>query len=162
MHPNPFYKDGKLYRQHKNGNVNELKAVSVINGVPYIQFTKDYKRHLAHRYIYQIHFGEIPKGYVIDHINGNSTDNRIENLRCVTQSQNLLNLNSRKRSNNTSGYRGVSFKRKLNKWIVQACVNGKRFYIGSSPNKQTAIQMRRQFDESNPDILGKVTLSHEK
>ena len=48
------------------------------------------KQYKAHRLIYALHYGLMPVG-VIDHINGIRTDNRIENLRCVTQADNVAN-----------------------------------------------------------------------
>ena len=44
---------------------------------------------LVHRIIWNIHYGKIPKGMIIDHINNDSLDNRIENLQCITQSENI-------------------------------------------------------------------------
>ncbi|UFM70401.1 HNH endonuclease [Leclercia adecarboxylata] len=72
------------------------------------------KRIYVHRIVWEIHYGEVPKGMVIDHINGNPDDNRIENLRCVTQQLNMLN--KRKQSNNTSGFTGIGFHKQRNKW----------------------------------------------
>lgn len=48
------------------------------------------KQYKAHRLVYALHYGLMPIG-VIDHINGIRTDNRIENLRCVTQADNVAN-----------------------------------------------------------------------
>jgi hypothetical protein len=72
------------------------------------------KREYVHRVVWEIHHGEIPEGMVIDHINGDPSDNRIENLRCVSQKINLLN--KRKQKNNTSGIAGVGFHKQRRKW----------------------------------------------
>ena len=66
-----------------------------------------YQGRLArvHRIIYEMFYGEIPEGYVVDHINGNSSDNRIENLRAVPT---IVNSRNRKMSiKNTTGVTGV-------------------------------------------------------
>ena len=63
----------------------------------------------------------------IDHINGDGTDNRRENLRMCTQGQNLAN--QPKRKNGTSKYKGVSLT-KSGKWVAQITVNYKHFALG--------------------------------
>lgn len=62
----------------------------------------------------------------VDHINGNGLDNRRENLRVATPSQNQHN--SRKPKNNTSGYKGV-YKRG-NKWCAAIAINYKTIFLG--------------------------------
>ena len=61
----------------------------------------------VHRIIWEIFNEEIPSGMIIDHLNGNPLDNRIENLKCKTQKHNSQNktLNSR----NKTGFPGVSW-----------------------------------------------------
>ena len=63
------------------------------------------KIYSIHRIIWEMFNGPIPTGMVIDHMNGNPWDNRIENLRVVTQRQNVQNAKKSKR--NTSGATGV-------------------------------------------------------
>lgn len=78
-----------------------------------------------HNYIIQQ-----PKGYVVDHINHNTLDNRLCNLRIASVSQNCRHR-SGKNSNNTSGYRNVSWDKRANKWIVQLQVNKRNTRLGS-------------------------------
>lgn len=52
---------------------------------------KDYR---VHRLVYIAYKGNIPKNMVIDHIDGNTSNNNINNLKCVTQSKNCQNLNT--------------------------------------------------------------------
>lgn len=70
------------------------------------------------------------KGFCIDHINGNTLDNRRENLRFVTKGQN--NLNRCLNKNSTTGYKGVSFKKsnRFRPYISRLKVNGKSYFGG--------------------------------
>jgi len=73
-----------------------------------------------------------PKGLHTDHINRNKLDNRKENLRTCSLSQNLRNRG--KQSNNTSGYKGVCWHKRANKWVVFIEVNKKQLYLGLHEN----------------------------
>ena len=92
----------------------------------------------AHRAAWAITYGEWPN--VIDHINGNPADNRIINLRSVSQS--LNSRNQRLRSTNTSGHCGVYFYKSRNKWTAQVMVDGKSKSLGYFSDKEDAIAAR--------------------
>lgn len=81
-----------------------------------------------HRVIWQIHHGEIPPGLRIDHINGNRTDNRIENLRTVSITDN--NRNAKLQHLNRSGIHGVYFLKKSSSFRVTIGVDGKCLTLG--------------------------------
>ena len=89
--------------------------------------TKDYarawingRREYMHRFIME--------GDLIDHINGNGLDNRKSNLRLADKSLNAIN--SKIRSDNSTGYRGVTFNKKANKYMAEISRNGKKTYLG--------------------------------
>lgn len=82
----------------------------------------------VHRVIWQIHHGEIPQGLRIDHINGNRTDNRIENLRTVSITDN--NRNAKLQHLNRSGIHGVYFLKKSSSFRVTIGVDGKCLTLG--------------------------------
>lgn len=65
---------------------------------------------------------------IIDHINGNKLDNRRCNLRCMTSEQNLMNTSSS--INSTSKYIGVSWDKKLTKWVSHITVSGTNKTLG--------------------------------
>lgn len=65
----------------------------------------------------------------VDHKNGNGLDNQRENLRSVTNAENLRGF-YRLQSRNTSGFRGVVWYKPQSKWLSQICHNGQRMHIG--------------------------------
>lgn len=68
---------------------------------------------------------DAPAGTFVDHMNGVGTDNRRSNLRLCTLQENQRNR--AKQSNNTSGFKGVSWNSSSRMWKVAAKVNGKGF-----------------------------------
>lgn len=68
------------------------------------------------------------KGYIVDHINQNKLDNRRSNLRDATKSLNALN--SGMWSHNKSGFKGVSWSKKVKKWRVTLNHMGKQLHLG--------------------------------
>lgn len=64
----------------------------------------------------------------VDHINGNGTDNRRENLRVVTHAQNLMNRPGWRKS--SSKYKGVTFYKRDHKWQAKICPSGKTMHLG--------------------------------
>jgi hypothetical protein len=97
------------------------KPAGSIHKSGYRHITWKGKQQKAHRLIYMLHYGYLPKE--IDHINGDRSDNRIENLRAVTRSENQCNRGVL--ANNTSGYPGVSWHKKSNAWLVRVMKDGK-------------------------------------
>lgn len=81
----------------------------------------------AHQVVWCSFYGEWPNTD-IDHINGDKSDNSINNLRSATKAQNQANRGVQK--NNTSGYKGVSFKREKGKWCAKINVKGKSIHLG--------------------------------
>lgn len=82
---------------------------------------------------------------IIDHIHHNRTDNRKSELRTVTSQENAFNRGVRK--DNTSGYTGVQFNPRINKWISQISINGKTISIGCFVNKDDAINARKKAEK---------------
>lgn len=80
---------------------------------------------------YRLHrevLGDIPQGFVVDHIDGNGLNNTKANLRIVSNEQNTRNTTISKR--NASGYKGVSFYKAYGRWSAKICVKGEQEFLG--------------------------------
>lgn len=77
---------------------------------------------------------------IVDHINWNRQDNRKSNLRIATKSQN--NINIKKRSNNTSGYTGVSRIKRTGKYRSSISIGGNKYYLGDYDTLEEAVNAR--------------------
>ena len=109
------------------------------NGYVYIKLNG--LRFMAHRLVWIYHFGDIPAGMELDHINHQRDDNSIENLRVVTRKQNCRNLFLPKR--NKSGVVGVTFDNSLKKWKSQINIDGKNMNLGSFSTFEKAVIARK-------------------
>ena len=144
------YEEDKMYKIDKRNNkwtcCSDLKA-----NPRYIQLLINKKKYYLHRIIYKYHnedwdITDISKNNVIDHININPLDNRIENLRVVNISENTRNQNKRK--NCSSKYRGVSWNKRDNKWEAQIRIDGKKKYLGMFHNEEDAYECyKKKYDE---------------
>jgi hypothetical protein len=101
------------------------KAGTMSHG--YIYIAIDGKKYGAHRLAWLYSYGEITKE-IIDHIDGNPSNNCLSNLREATKQQNLHNL--KKPITNTSGYKGVHFHKGSSKWRAVVTVNNKPKHLG--------------------------------
>ena len=129
-----YREDGKLIRKFSSGRCG--KAGSVVGcynskhlgtrDCRYISTKVHGKGWQVHRLIFLYHHGYVPEQ--IDHINRNSLDNRIENLRPADSSLNAINR--KLFSNSTSGVKGVSWHKYQKRWFVYVDVNKKRKNIG--------------------------------
>lgn len=102
------------------------------------------KSYRLHRLAFLYMTGSIPD--VVDHINGARGDNRWENLRAASVSENQRN--SFMQSSNKSGINGVYFRKKEQKWTAQIRVGGgKRASLGCFDTKEQAAEARRIANE---------------
>jgi len=90
-----------------------------------------------------------PEGKEIDHKNRNKMDNRRENLRVCTSSQNHFNLT--KFPSNKSGYKGVHFSKQNQNWVAQISCEGKVKHLGSF---QTAEEASRAYNTAALQLHG--------
>ena len=116
------YREGELYRKTKSHTRAVIgERVGVITPQGYVQVGIKYRYHYAHRLIFLMHHGYMPE--IVDHIDGNKTNNKIENLREATSRQN--NQNQSLHRNNTSGIKGVMWNKSQNRWVARCGFNGK-------------------------------------
>ena len=93
----------------------------------YLRVEIQTKKYLLHRLAFLYMEGYLPEHYV-DHKNGIRDDNRWCNLRHVNQSCNMQNQKCS--IANSSGFSGVNWNSKSNKWAARGCINGKRISLG--------------------------------
>lgn len=86
---------------------------------------------------------DAPNDKLVDHINGNTLDNRKENLRLCSYEEN--SRNTRLYSTNTSGFRGVQWSKGDRRWKVRITVKFKRIYLGVYKN---ILDAARAYDEA--------------
>jgi hypothetical protein len=133
------YQDGNLYWIESPAfNIAQGSLAGTLRADGYIGIYLNKKYLFAHRIIWEIFNGAIPKGLVIDHINGNRSDNRIENLRICTFQQNHFNRG--KQSNNKSGFKGVSWHKQKQKWVAQIKIDGRNKFLGYFVDPEKAYE----------------------
>ena len=123
--------------KNRYGEINGEALVDKCNALDVLQYkwhkTKSgyvARRNSANPGLFFLHWHIIERqdGMVVDHVNGNKQDNRIDNLRLCTNQENTFNAKISK--NNTSGVHGVSFHKKTGKWRAYINHNRKQIYLG--------------------------------
>lgn len=121
------YADGELIRLRSTTGARKGDIAGTVNAAGYKITDVNNKKQLIHRLVFLYHYGHIPK--YVDHIDGNPLNNRIENLRGCSLSENQYNSKTPK--NNISGVKGVHWCNTKRKWVAKISVNNKNKYIGS-------------------------------
>ncbi len=112
------YRDGCLYKDNKK--------VGVLNKDGYLNVKIGKHFYLAHRLIFMMHHGYVPE--ILDHVNRDRLDNRIENLRECSRSQNATN--AKLYCTNTSGVKNVTWHKSREKWQVRISIKKKEMFLG--------------------------------
>ena len=136
---------GVLYWRKRNRNTIRHKYVAGSSKGA----TDGYRRvgikgkiYQEHRIIMVLCFGHIPENAEIDHINHVRDDNRLDNLRFVTQGENLKNQSVSSKS--TTGVTGVYFSKSRNKFVAQIKVNRQVHYLGIYSTLEEAAAARAE------------------
>lgn len=97
------------------------KAAGTMSKGGYLMTSIERKMYANNRIAWKMHYGEDPVG-VVDHRDGDKTNNRISNLRDASQGMNACNAT--RRSDNTTGYKGVVYSKWRGCFLVNLKVNG--------------------------------------
>jgi hypothetical protein len=129
------YKDGLLIKKITTSSTAIAGTVcSNKDSKGYLRVGINKKRYAVHRVIFMMHHNFLPE--YVDHIDGNKLNNKIENLRQVTVSQNQQNRSKTKF--NTSGFKGVSLHKRDNLYRARITINKKEKTIGYFKNPEDA------------------------
>jgi hypothetical protein len=125
-----YRSDGVLiWKQPLGKKIKPGHKAGTISHRGYLYLKLNYRRFACHRVIWAILKQEDPLNFDIDHINGDTSDNRIENLRKATHRQNHSN---RRR------VKGYSFNKIKQKWLARITFNGKYFFLGYFKTEEQA------------------------
>lgn len=128
------------YAKMWNTRFANKAAFTSVEGFGYRQGTFLGERYLAHRAIWAMVHDEWPAEQ-IDHINGDPSDNRINNLRSVSCAEN--GRNKKRPSTNTSGVTGVRWDKAAGKWHSQIKRDGHSIHLGFFTDFSEAAAARR-------------------
>lgn len=112
-----------------------------LNSIGYWQLVIDRNHYLGHRLAWFYVHGEWPS-HQIDHVNRDTSDNRISNLRAATHAQ--QRGNQKRRKDNTSGIKGVSFHKSSGLWFAR-CRKGQRSLVAYFKSKEAAAKAYEDF-----------------
>ncbi len=143
----------------RNDKTGRILKHRVRNGYYYVELCKNSKRknNYLHRIIAKTFIPNPQNKKFVDHIDNNRLNNNLENLRWATYQEN--NHNTKMRSNNTSGIKGVNWNKTFNKWQAYITTDGKRKHLGLFDNIEEAKQSRQKYANK---VFGDFTNSCEK
>lgn len=139
-----LYRPRYMFRTHRayktwNSRYANKEAFTAIDRKGYAVGAIFNRGFRAHRIIYKIVHGHDP--VIVDHDDRDTLNNNINNLNSVSSAQNQRNM--AKAINNTSGYTGVVWDKRKQKWTARINYNGKQINLGRFVNTQDAVIARK-------------------
>lgn len=133
------YRDGMIFwRKRPAFNIPAGSRAGSFSNDGYRKLKINNIGYVEHRIIWIMFNGEMPEGYQIDHKDCNPSNNKIENLRLATQTQNRYNQARYKK--NKSGYKGVGWHKAHGVWRARMGINKKVIHLGSFKTPELAHQ----------------------
>lgn len=139
-----FWLDYEGMHQRWRTRYAGTEAFTSVDNKRYARGCVDGCFYSAHRIAWTLYYGEWPANQ-IDHINGVRTDNRVENLRVVTNQENQRNKAIPK--SNTSGVMGVSWCKRDKKWRAEIRIDGRSKHLGYFNTLEEAAEVRKAASE---------------
>jgi hypothetical protein len=166
MHSKPLPSQGTLkelfdYNPETGELINRVDRRKSKTGTPagcinsggYVIVCVDYHRYRKNRIVWMWMTGEDPLGNVVDHIDGDRSNDKWCNLRLATIS--LNNVNSKTRCDNLCGFKGVYFRKDTNKFSARICKDGKVTRLGCYDTAESAAQA---YDKAALELFGDYAL----
>lgn len=146
------YQDGRLTWKTKRNGTRINGDAGHLNKSGYVTIQINGRLHRAHRLIFLWHHGYMPNE--IDHVNRVKDDNRIENLREASRSENCMNRGVR--SDSSSGVSGVCWDGQFDKWRARITIDKKRKSLGLFANFDDAVAARKQAEGASLSSMGSL------
>jgi hypothetical protein len=112
-----------------------LAGIKKHTGIPHIKCRIDINNKKSYRYIHQIIMDTCVSGDLVDHVSGNTMDNRRVNLRLVSFRENAINRKSKQ------GMRGVYLTKNKKKYFSKIVHMGEQYYLGQFDSHEKALQV---------------------
>lgn len=111
-------------------------------------------------YLHHVIVGRPINGFKVDHINGNSLDNRRQNLRIVTNRENIINSRRFREGRTSSRYPGVSWHKTEKTWRASIQINGRQVHLGHYQNELDAANAYKAAFKKLPTLSHRTHLNY--
>lgn len=150
----------RVDRGSAHGGGRKVKKGQVLGGINnkgYLQTTIDGRTYLVHRLAWMYETGEFPSIH-LDHIDGNRSNNAINNLRECVQIENNQNL-AKKVGNCTSRHIGVCYAKAIDCWVAYIRFNGRQVHRYVKTERDAVLaraELKKEFHKFNPADRGEI------